>query len=61
MKSLPKVNQNYLDFIQSNEKLYSISPIELKRQIWSNNPSNFDQKIRKKFSKFIKFQRGIYE
>lgn len=40
MKSLPKVNDNYLNFIQSNEKLYSIAPIELKRQIWSHNTGN---------------------
>lgn len=54
MKSLPKVDQKYLDFIQSNENLYSISSIELKRQIWSNNPSKFNKYVNHIFSKLLK-------
>lgn len=38
MKYLPKINTNYLNFIQNNEAYYAIAPLEVKRQIWVYNP-----------------------
>ena len=37
MKHLPKINSNYLKYIEENDLYYSIAPIEVKRQIWINN------------------------
>jgi hypothetical protein len=37
MKSLPRINDNYLNYLKENEKLYAIAPIEVKRQIWTLN------------------------
>ena len=37
MKSLPKINPGYLNYINENENLYVITPIEVKRQIWCLN------------------------
>ena len=41
MKSLPKINESYLGYLNENEQLYSVASIEVKRQIWSHSPSNF--------------------
>lgn len=37
MKSLPKINPGYLNYINENESFYTIAPIEVKRQIWCLN------------------------
>ncbi|CAF0982652.1 unnamed protein product [Brachionus calyciflorus] len=55
MKSLPKVNDNYLNFIKSNENLYSIAPIELKRQIWSHDTDFFMRELQPLFEKFTNY------
>ena len=41
MKSIPKVHDMYLNYLNENESLYSIAPIEVKRQIWSFNTGSF--------------------
>ena len=35
MKSIPQINEVYLNYLKENDSLYSIAPIEVKRQIWS--------------------------
>lgn len=41
MKGMPKINDVYLNYMKDNENLYSIAPIEVKRQIWSLNNGNW--------------------
>jgi hypothetical protein len=43
MKSLPRINETYLNYIKENEQLYATTPIEVKRQIWCLNPGRFKQ------------------
>jgi hypothetical protein len=45
MKSIPQINDVYLNYLKENESLYTMTPIEVKRQIWSINNGN-KQKIR---------------
>lgn len=40
MKNLPRINETYLNYIKDNENLYTITPIEVKRQIWCLNAGN---------------------
>jgi hypothetical protein len=44
MKSIPQINDVYLNYLKENESLYAMTPIEVKRQIWSINNGN-KQKI----------------
>ena len=41
MKSLPRINETYLNYIKENEQLYATTPIEVKRQIWCLNPGRY--------------------
>lgn len=40
MKSIPQINDVYLNYLKDNETLYVTAPIEVKRQIWSINNGN---------------------
>ncbi len=51
MKILPKVNPIYLNYINENEALYSIAPIDVKRQIWSLNSDVFTKELQPIFEK----------
>ena len=53
MKGLPIINEAYLQVIKDNESLYSIVPIEVKRQIWSNYTQVFLKELQPHFEKFI--------
>ncbi len=55
MKSLPKINEIYLNYIKDNEELYSLTPIEVKRQIWCLNSG----KLRDNYRKTLHF-KGSY-
>lgn len=55
MKSLPNVNESYLSYLNENEQLYSISPIEVKRQIWSFSPNVFYKELKPHFDKFLQY------
>jgi hypothetical protein len=41
MKSLPNINESYLNYLNENENLYLMASIEVKRQIWSHSQSNY--------------------
>ena len=55
MKSLPRVNEVYLNYINDNESLYAIAPIEIKRQIWSLQTDLFLKELQPHIDKFISF------
>ena len=43
MKSIPQINDVYLNYLKENESLYAVTPIEVKRQIWSINNGKYIQ------------------
>ena len=51
MKSIPQINEMYLNYLNENENLYSIAPIEVKRQIWSLNNGKIEDRKLNSFKK----------
>lgn len=55
MKSIPRINEIYLNYINDNENLYTIAPVEVKRQIWSLHTDVFVREIQPHIDKFISY------
>ncbi len=59
MKSLPKVDDIYLNYLIVNESLYAMAPIEVKRQIWTINADLFQKELKPHCDKFINYFEEI--
>ncbi|KAK0065609.1 negative elongation factor B-like isoform X1 [Biomphalaria pfeifferi] len=54
MKHLPKVKEEYLQYLLEDKELYTEAATEVKRQIWENNQSLFGDEVQPLLAQYLK-------